>query len=326
MPLAFVKVFVYVFTMLSGKPTIPVETRGYICPIPGLPIERQRQMATDAGCKVVFEQGKLDHGGMIPLDRWMSSLRPGDTAWLPSILCLVLPAKYRPKRYRPMTAMNTCLNRLLATGVIVVDARAGITSQSPEDWANHVESCCNKISAGMRSHAKLVKMRAAIRPGLKARWHAPAMAEKLAFQKTIWTSAGTITDVRKHLDDEFKECSIVTLYSILGVRRPNDPKSGGRPSDNAKPRAPRVRHVYFIQRGKKREVKIGSAYDVGSRFSSLKTSSPDDLRLIGSVAGDAKTEDELHKRFEKYWIRREWFRLEGDLAAFIRQLPKPKSK
>jgi hypothetical protein len=131
LPLALVKVFVYVFTMLSGKPTIPVETRGYICPIPGLPIDRQRQMATDAGCKVVFEQGKLDHGGMIPLDRWMSSLRPGDTAWLPSILCLVLPAKFRPKKYRPMIAMNTALSRLMATGVTVVDARAGVTSQSP---------------------------------------------------------------------------------------------------------------------------------------------------------------------------------------------------
>lgn len=311
--------------MLSAKPA-DTQIRGYICTIPGLPIERQRQMAADAGCKVVFEQGKLDHGGMFPLDRWMSSLRHGDTAWLPSILCLVLPARARPKKYRPMIAMNTALSRLMATGVTVVDARAGVTSQSPEDWANHVEYCCNKISAGMRSTVAYTKMRMAIHPGLKARWHAPAMAEKLAFQKAIWTSAGTIPDVRKHLDDEFKECSIVTLYSILGVRRPNDPKSGGRPTDNAKPRAPRVRHVYFIRRGKKREVKIGSAYDVGSRFSSLKTSSPDDLRLIASIAGDHKTESELHKRFEQFWIRREWFRLEGELAAFIKQLPKPKSK
>lgn len=312
--------------MLSAKPTFAAEMRGYICPVPGLPIERQRQMADDAGCKVVYECGNVDTGGMLPLDRWVQTLRPGDIAWLPSILCLVLPSKFRPKRYRPMTAMNTYLNRLLAAGVIVADARANITSQSPDQWAKHVEACCNKISAGLRSHAKLAKMRSAIAPGLKARWHAPAMAEKLARQKAIWTGAGSIKDVRKHLDPEFHECSIPTLYAVLGVRRPFDPNAGGRPSQKGRPKIARVRYVYFIQRGRKREVKIGAAYDVTSRFNSLKTSSPDDLRLIGAVAGNEKTEKELHDRFKRYWIRREWFRLEGELAEFIKQLPKLKSR
>jgi hypothetical protein len=88
---------------------------------------------------------------------------------------------------------------------------------------------------------------------------------------------------------------------------------------------PRVRYVYFIQRGRTNNVKIGSAYDVHRRFNSLKTSSPDHLRLLAYIEGDKHTEAELHERFKKQLVRREWFKLEGDLAKFIAKLPKPEN-
>lgn len=208
------------------------QIRGYISPTPGLSIEVQRRMAADAGCKVVYEFGKLDTGGMLPRDRWMSSLRRGDIAWLPAVRCLVFPKTGRPEGYRPVPDMCRALNLMLATGVIIADARAGITSETPELWANHVYNEGRKVSAGLRPEHVRVKMRKAAdavrMPGLKARWHAPAMSKRLKLQKAIWTGAGTIDDVRELLDPELSGCSSRTLYDILDVRRPNDPGAGGR--------------------------------------------------------------------------------------------------
>lgn len=206
--------------------------RGYISPTPGLSIEMQRKMAADAGCAVVYEFGKLDAGGMRPRDRWMSTLRRGDVAWLPAVRCLVFPKNGRPEGYRPVPDMCRSLNLMLATGVIIADAKAGITSETPEAWAEHVYNEGRKISAGLRPEHVRVKMRKAAeearQPGLKARWHAPAMAKRLKLQKAIWTGAGSIEDVRELLDPELSGASTRTLYDILDVRRPNDPAAGGR--------------------------------------------------------------------------------------------------
>lgn len=208
------------------------QIRGYISPTPGLSIEMQRRMAADAQCKVVYEFGELDTGGMLPRDRWMSSLRRGDIAWLPAVRCLVFPKNGRPDGYRPVPDMCRALNLMLATGVIIADARAGITSETPELWANHVYNEGRKISAGVRpEHVRLKARKAAdaVRlPGLKARWHAPAKRADLKRQKVIWTSALSLQDVREHLDEELQGCSSRTLYDILGGRRPNDPGAGGR--------------------------------------------------------------------------------------------------
>lgn len=208
------------------------EIRGYISPTPGLPIERQRQMAADAACKHVYEHRPFRGGEHSQLDRWMQSLRAGDTAWLPSVLCLVAPVKGRPLGYRPLATMCAALNRILATGAIIVDARAGITSETPEAWAYHVLSCAQRVSAGTRTTASRVKAlrkgQASALPGLVARWHAPAMSARLKLQRVIWTSALGADDVREHLDPELAGASTRTLYAILGPRRPNDPGAGGR--------------------------------------------------------------------------------------------------
>lgn len=318
------------FAHMLDVQTSNTQIRGYLCPTPGLSIERQRQMAADAGCKVVYENGKTDTGGMIPVLRWISSLRAGDTAWLPSVMCLVIPKRDRPADYRPMSSTCMMLNQILAMGVTIVDARARVSSRDPEAWAKHVFACSQRISSGTRTLASrrmaAKKATASIEPGLKARWSVPEMAAKLVLQKALWTGAGTIKDARELLDEELRRASTRTLYSLLGPRRPNDPKAGGRPAKDGRERPPRVRYVYFIQRGRMREVKIGSSYDVESRFGRLKTSSSDDLRLVAVLAGDHTTERTLHKRFKSYHIRREWFRLEGEVSEFIKQIPKTERK
>lgn len=217
---------------MKREKTLLAEIRGYISPTPGLPIERQRQMAADARCRHVYEHRPHVAGEPSQLDRWMQSLRAGDTAWLPSVLCLVAPVRGRPPGYRPLAAMCAALARILAAGAIVVDARAGITSADPAAWADHVETCTRRVSAGTRSRASRVRalqkgQRSAGR-GIVARWHAPAMAAQLKRQCAIWTSALPLDEVREHLDPELASASSRTLYAILGVRRPGDPGAGGR--------------------------------------------------------------------------------------------------
>ncbi len=84
--------------------------------------------------------------------------------------------------------------------------------------------------------------------------------------------------------------------------------------------------VYFIQVNGERLVKIGSALCPESRLSELQTASAKPLLLLGSVPGGRKFEKELHRRFDALRIRSdgEWFKLEGDLLAFIRDEVPPR--
>lgn len=86
-------------------------------------------------------------------------------------------------------------------------------------------------------------------------------------------------------------------------------------------------YVYFIQCGGL--VKIGSASDVRARLSNLQVASAAPLTLLAIIPNEApNNEFALHKRFHQHHHRGEWFRLEGELASFVGDLPpyqKPRS-
>jgi transposase len=82
--------------------------------------------------------------------------------------------------------------------------------------------------------------------------------------------------------------------------------------------------VYFLQNGRRKQVKIGFGVSLKDRVGTLRTSSPEELRVLAAIPGDRADEAELHKRFAKHHIRREWFRLDGELAEYVAGLPKPK--
>lgn len=214
--------------MATRKP----QTRAYLRGIPGLHIEVQRDMARTAKCDVLYEAGEDGAGTMGVRGRWLASLQSGDTAWLPSLLCLVLPPKERADDYRPTSDLCATIVRIMATGAIVFDVRAKLTSEKPVEWANHVLRMSERASQGERPEH--VRRRAAKRasakrlPGIKLRWEQPEMAERLERQRVIWTGAGTLERVTKHLDAELRGLSSRTLYDILGPRRPDDPGAGGR--------------------------------------------------------------------------------------------------
>lgn len=208
------------------------QTRAYLRGIPGLHLDVQRAMAKSAECDVVYEAGEAGAGVLGVRGRWLASLHPGDTAWLPSVLCLILPPKDRPDDYRPTADLCATVVRIMATGAIVVDVRAKVTSSDPVKWANHVLWASGKASQGERPEH--VRRRAAKKasgkrlPGIKLRWHQPEMAARLERQRVIWSGAGTLERVTRQLDPELRQLASRTLYDILGPRRPDDPGAGGR--------------------------------------------------------------------------------------------------
>lgn len=70
-------------------------------------------------------------------------------------------------------------------------------------------------------------------------------------------------------------------------------------------------------------VKIGFTEfdDPRYRFSSLQTSTPFALSIIGFVSGTLKQEQELHFLLRNHRIRNEWFRREGLVENFLSMLP-----
>lgn len=227
--------------MLSEKHHIRVETRAYIRSIPGLPVAKQRQMAEDARCNVIFQYG--DSKRDVRAD-WMNSLRAGDTAWLPSILCLVVPPDARPEKFRPVADLGAVLAELCSRGVIIYDAKKDLQSVKPDDpedlstprrWADHVRWAMERASQGERSLASLARARkkaAGMRePGIVARWKARAKAAELKAARMIWTSSMFTSDVEAAaaLPEDLAKLSGPTLRRILGRRRPGDKRAGGRP-------------------------------------------------------------------------------------------------
>lgn len=76
--------------------------------------------------------------------------------------------------------------------------------------------------------------------------------------------------------------------------------------------------VYFVRN--RERVKIGVTTDVSARLSALKTSTPDDLRLLAVQEGDRATEQGLHRRFAEFRLSGEWFTLSRDILLYIADL------
>jgi hypothetical protein len=78
--------------------------------------------------------------------------------------------------------------------------------------------------------------------------------------------------------------------------------------------------IYFVHNRNGRALKIGTAADPKARFKQLRTASPDDLILLGSIPGGVTEETALHARFADYRIRGEWFRDDPPLLSAINAL------
>lgn len=78
--------------------------------------------------------------------------------------------------------------------------------------------------------------------------------------------------------------------------------------------------IYFIEAEGQRRVKIGYTSSIERRIPTLKTSSPFKLKLLFSLGGTRKDEQELHKRFTHLRTNGEWFRLDSEILWHIETL------
>ena len=92
-----------------------------------------------------------------------------------------------------------------------------------------------------------------------------------------------------------------------------------KPPDRTSPtsKAPRESCVYFIECVGHSLVKIGVATNVVQRLTDLKCACPFELRILATIPGSFDDEGRLHSQFSGYHVRGEWFRLEGEVAAFV---------
>lgn len=82
--------------------------------------------------------------------------------------------------------------------------------------------------------------------------------------------------------------------------------------------------IYFIKA--KKCVKIGVAADPNARLKELQTGNPFKLKIAATIPGHFATEKELHRIFERFRLKGEWFRYSGHLRACIESCKDPGRK
>lgn len=89
---------------------------------------------------------------------------------------------------------------------------------------------------------------------------------------------------------------------------------------------PKAEHVYIVRCGETNLYKIGRTNNAEMRIASLQTCCPYELKMIRLYEVDdmGKCENDLHKRYEAYHERGEWFRLETNQINEIDQYIKEK--
>jgi hypothetical protein len=79
-----------------------------------------------------------------------------------------------------------------------------------------------------------------------------------------------------------------------------------------------VTKVYFIECGD--FVKIGYSANPELRLAALQVSTPHQMRLLGTIAGDHEVESRLHQICRVHHHKGEWFRKTGTILGYIERL------
>jgi hypothetical protein len=145
--------------------------------------------------------------------------------------------------------------------------------------------------------------------GRRALWRASRTAIASEFpipSRTLWNNAEqpTAEDVARIHD------------VCLALNREQSDWIKGKRRGPALANKPERGVVYFIRSGA--HVKIGFTTDLEKRLSTLQTATVDGIELLGTIACTSDRERLFHINFGRCRHRGEWFRIEGDLEAFLR--------
>ena len=75
--------------------------------------------------------------------------------------------------------------------------------------------------------------------------------------------------------------------------------------------------IYFVYDPKRDAIKIGCAIDVNRRITALNIIHKTHLNVLGVMSGAIAQERELHRQFQNYRIRGEWFRNHAVIYRYI---------
>lgn len=238
--------------------------RAFIRAIKGLPIERQRQMATAAKCGDIYEHG--DSGGMDERALWLQSLRADDTAWVPDLRVLLRP-KSELGRVRVSSDFTGTIAAICSRRAVVEEGTTGTRSDTYE-WANRVQSVVQNAHLASRSTAKINQAtkkarEARVGSGLVALWLSPVKEVERRKALVIWQSRSfeTAKDAKAALPDDLSRASLPTLQRIFHEGRDPARKGQGGPRSRCK----------FIYAAKAAEyVKVGIAANIETRKMTLR--------------------------------------------------------
>jgi hypothetical protein len=76
-------------------------------------------------------------------------------------------------------------------------------------------------------------------------------------------------------------------------------------------------YVYFIQAGKRGDIKIGYSTNIKKRISTLQTAMAEKIKLLGYITGNSTTEKELHYTFRILRKKGEWFICDASIINYL---------
>lgn len=165
----------------------------------------------------------------------------------------------------------------------------------------------------------------------------PKLESGYAYKGVIPNPICVIHIKESHPEPGLWKFDILTRQESVGVERYSTPNEVQRLiewalehkgiSDSAKwerlsseAPSPKRGYVYFIEARTAGLVKIGYASNPVDRMKSIQGMSPVKVSLVGFMEGDMQDERDLHRRFAEYRSHGEWFRFEGDVYDYIKEV------
>lgn len=254
------------------------------------------------------------------LDEFIRALRKGDVAVVLWLCLLADPIGNIGVRRNDL---KTTMAEIEKKGATIWELGSDLRSSDPEQR--------DKMIAAAWAGLALARMPVAERQGRPKKWTDPAE------RKIIWdewnnpkhkSNGAAAEAATKKLK---KKVTPHTMWRICYEMRKETGDIGrysGGSGRKAGWRDPgwnkHKSQVYFVRYADSDRVKIGVSEGINNRLSSLGGGTPEKITLMATVSGDRRAEARLHKKFARYRIKGEWFRLEGKLAEYIKALPRPK--
>jgi transposase len=300
--------------------------------------EQQKQLKACSRAIITLGETKGRDGRGYRLEDAQQLIRPGTVVQL---MFAFLLADGRSQPGKPAKMRRATFDKALAVVEkrkgIVRDMLTGLSTETPAKRLALKALAYDQIARNNRGASSAEN--GARSRGRPRQWFDPAR-RKIVWEE--WHSSAHATNTEAADEASRRLGTRITHYTMWRIvkemreakglkgtgasgRRPNSAAATlatavGKPDPNRPLPKARVRKgvVYFLKNGVRGQVKIGFTENLKGRISSLQGATPDAVAVIGTIPGTRKTEMKMHKRFAEYRVRREWFRIEGSLAKFLK--------